>query len=296
MSAGQAATLAPAATQSAQRPVSLLRRSWRYPQTKIGVVVLAAVVVLMLVGPFIAPHSPTAYVAVPGSGPRPGAIFGTDVLGRDVWSRFLHGGVTVLWMSVLSAALGEVFGIAVGLAAGMQKGWLDEFLMRFSDVVLAFPQIVLALLFISWFGPNLILIVVLVAVSHMPRVARLVRATTLDVAEQDYVKAAEVLGIPRWRIMLDDVLPNLTSPLLVDFGLRLIWSIGIIAALSFMGLGIQPPNADWGLMINENRGLLTIQPWAVLLPTFGISVYAVGVNLITEGVGRAIAGVDRAAL
>jgi peptide/nickel transport system permease protein len=296
MSVGEAATLSPAGSQPVQRPGSLLRRSWRYPQTKIGVVVFAAVVLLMIVGPFIAPHSSTAYVAIPGSGASPGAIFGTDALGRDVWSRFLHGGVTVLWMSTLSAALGEVFGIAVGLAAGMQKGWLDELLMRFSDVVLAFPQIVLALLFVSWFGPNLIMIVVLVAVSHMPRVARLVRATTLDVAEQDYVKAAEVLDIPRWRIMLDDVLPNLTSPLLVDFGLRLIWSIGIVAGLSFMGLGIQPPAADWGLMINENRGLIAIQPWAVILPTFGISLYAVGVNLITEGVGRAIAGVDRAAL
>src|ERR1700748_3572786 len=116
MSAGQAATLAPAVGRPVQRPARLLRRSWRYPQTKIGVVVFTAVVLLMLVGPFIAPHSPTAYVAVPGSGSRPGALFGTDVLGRDVWSRFLHGGVTVLWMSVLSAALGEIFGIAVGLA------------------------------------------------------------------------------------------------------------------------------------------------------------------------------------
>ncbi len=278
------------------RRQTLMARSWRYPQTRIGVVVLTVVVAMMVLGPLLSPHSPTEFVGIPGSGPGGKALFGTDALGRDVLSRFLNGGLTVLWMSASSAALGELLGVAVGLVAGMRRGWLDELLMRASDIVLAFPQIVLALLFVSWLGPNLVLIVVLVALSHMPRVARLVRATTLDVAEQDYVLAAEVLGAPRWRIMVSDVLPNLTSPLLVDFGLRLVWSVGIIAGLSFLGLGIQPPAADWGLMINENRGILALQPWGVALPTIGISLFAVGVNLITEGTGRAIAGVDRAAL
>ena len=273
-----------------------MRASWGYSQTKIGVFLVAFVLLLMAVGFFFSPHSPTEFVMMPGSPPSGQAWFGTDALGRDVFSRFLNGGLTVLWMSVVSALMGEVLGVIVGLAAGMNRGWLDESLMRVSDVVLAFPQIVLALLFVTWVGPNLVMIVLLVALSHMPRVARLVRATTLEVAEQDYVKAAEVLGVPRWRIMAHDVLPNLTTPLLVDFGLRLIWSIGIIASLSFIGLGIQPPTADWGLMINENRGILATQPWAIVLPTIGISLYAVGINLITEGVSRAIAGVDRSAL
>lgn len=284
------------ASERVARRQTLMARSWRYPQTRIGVVVLTVVVAMMVLGPLLSPHSPTEFVGIPGSGPGGKALFGTDALGRDVLSRFLNGGLTVLWMSASSAALGELLGVAVGLVAGMRRGWLDELLMRASDIVLAFPQIVLALLFVSWLGPNLVLIVLLVALSHMPRVARLVRATTLDVAEQDYVLAAEVLGTPRWRIMVSDVLPNLTSPLLVDFGLRLVWSVGIIAGLSFLGLGIQPPAADWGLMINENRGILALQPWGVALPTIGISLFAVGVNLITEGTGRAIAGVDRAAL
>lgn len=273
-----------------------MRRSWRYPQTRIGAAVLLLVVVVMVAGPLLSPYSPTEFVAIPGSGPGHGTLFGTDALGRDVLSRFLHGGFTVLWMSVVSAVLGQVLGVLVGLAAGMWRGLPDEIIMRVADVVLAFPQIVLALLFVSWLGPNLLLIVTLVALSHLPRVARLVRATTLEVVEQDYVKAMEVLGVPRRRVMLSDVLPNLTSPLMVDFGLRLIWSIGIVAGLSFIGLGIQPPTADWGLMVNENRGILPVQPWAVLLPTLGISLYAVAVNLLTEGIGRAVAGVDRAAL
>jgi peptide/nickel transport system permease protein len=274
----------------------IARQAWRFPQTKLGTVVLVAIVTLMVIGPRIAPHGPTDFVGIPASVRLPGSLFGTDALGRDVWSRFLHGGLTVLWMSLLSAVIGVLVGVIIGLVAAVRRGWVDELLMRSSDVVLAFPQIVLALLFVSWFGPNLVLIVLLVALSHAPRVARLVRATAMDVAEQDYVKAAVVLGVPRRRIMIEDILPNLTSPLLVDFGLRLIWSIAIIASLSFMGLGIQPPAADWGLMINENRGIIAVQPWAVLLPTIGISLYAVGVNLITEGFGRAIAGTDRAAL
>ena len=278
------------------RRLEVLRAAMHYNQSRIGIGVLAVVFFLMVFGPMLATNSPTEFVATPGMPPGPGAWFGTDSLGRDVLSRFLHGGRTVLWVSVASAVLGELLGLAVGLLAGTGRRWADEVLMRGSDVVLAFPQIVLALLFVSWFGPNLLLIVLIVAVGHAPRVARLVRATTREVVQQDYVKAAEVQGIPRRQIILRDVLPNLSTPLLVDFGLRLIWSIGIIASLSFIGLGIQPPTADWGLMINENRGLLAAQPWAVLLPTIGISLYAVGVNLLTEGLGRAVAGIDRSAI
>ena len=272
-----------------------MRRSWAYTQTKIGMVLLVLIVTVMLLGPFFASHSPTEFVAQPGSKPGEGMLFGTDALGRDVWSRFLHGGRTVLWMSIASALLGQLLGVAIGLLAAMARPWQEGLLMRATDVVLAFPQIVLALLFVSLVGPNLFLITALVAVSHAPRVARLVRATAQDVSRQDYVLAADALGVPRRRIMVEDILPNLMTPLLVDFGLRLIWSIGIIAGLSFIGLGIQAPRADWGLMINENRGILALQPWAVVLPTIGISIFAVAVNLVTEGASRAIAGIDREA-
>jgi peptide/nickel transport system permease protein len=283
------------AKEGTPRPpaTGLVRRSLRYGQTRLGLVLLVVVVAVMLLGPLVAPFSPTEFVATPASAPGDGALFGTDALGRDVWSRFLHGGLTVLWMSVASALVGELLGVVVGLVASMSRSWLDKVLMRSSDVVLAFPQIVLALLFVSLTGPNLAVITLLVALSHAPRVARLVRATAMDVSRQDYVLAADALGIPRRRIMLEDILPNLTTPLLVDFGLRLIWSIGIIAGLSFVGLGIQAPQADWGLMINENRGILASQPWAIVLPTIGIAVLAVAVNLVTEGVSRAVAGIDR---
>lgn len=283
----------PGAAVQRRKRTGLVRRSWSYTQTKIGAVLLVAVVLVMLLGPLFAPHSPTEFVATPGSGPGSGALFGTDALGRDVFSRVLHGGLTVLWMSVVSAILGEIIGVVMGLWAATARPAVDNLIMRGGDVVLAFPQIVLALLFVSLLGPNLVMITVLVALSHAPRVARLVRSTALEVSRQDYVLAADALGIPRRRIMVEDLLPNLVTPLMVDFGLRLIWSIGIIAGLSFVGLGIQAPQADWGLMINENRGILAAQPWAVLLPTIGISIFAVAVNLVTEGIGRAVAGIDR---
>lgn len=276
-----------------RKHTGLVHRSLSYGQTKVGLVLLVAVVCVMLFGPLVAPHSPTEFVATPGSGPGDGAVFGTDALGRDVLSRVLHGGLTVLWMSVVSALLGELIGVAMGLWAATARAGVDNLIMRTGDVVLAFPQIVLALLFVSLVGPNLAMITILVALSHAPRVARLVRSTALEVSRQDYVLAADALGIPRRRVMMEDLLPNLVTPLMVDFGLRLIWSIGIIAGLSFVGLGIQAPQADWGLMINENRGILAAQPWAVLLPTIGISIFAVAVNLVTEGVGRAVAGIDR---
>lgn len=277
----------------ASQHTSLYRAAWRYGHTKVGIALTLLVLALMLIGPIFAQFSPTEFVATPGTPPGEEAVFGTDALGRDVLSRFLHGGLTVLWMSVVSAILGELLGLLIGMAAVFGRSWVDESLMRLSDIVLAFPQIVLALLFVSLAGPNLLLIVVLVGVSHAPRVARLVRATAQQVMEQDYVKVAEVLGVPKGRIMVSDVLPNLTTPLLVDFGLRLIWSITIIASLSFVGLGIQAPAADWGLMINENRGILAVQPWAVVLPTLGITAFAVGANLLVEGVSRAVSGIDR---
>jgi len=165
--------------------------------------------------------------------------------------------------------------------------------MRIADVFLAFPQIVLALLVVTAFGPKLWLIILTVAISHSPRVARVMRGAALQVVERDFVRAAEAVGEKRSRILFAELLPNVTSPLLVETGLRLTYSIGLMAGISFLGLGLQPPHADWGLMINENRLDVTVQPWAVLLPVLAIALLTVGTNLVTDGVARASIGVDR---
>ena len=152
---------------------------------------------------------------------------------------------------------------------------------------------VLVLLFVSLIGPELWLIILIVGLSHAPRIARMVRGVTVDVVSRDFIQAAELIGVPTRTILVRELLPNLTTPLLVEIGLRMTWSIGIVAGISFLGFGIQPPHADWGLMISENRDGLTIQPWAVLSPILLIALLTIGTNLITDGMSRTIAGVDR---
>ena len=279
-----------------RRPwLGILRDALRIGRTRVGLGIVTVVVLVAVFGPLVAPHSPTEFVAAPNTGPSSDAIFGADALGRDVFSRFLHGGLSVLWMSAAATLIGVGTGVAVGLVAAYSRNWLDDVLMRSSDVVLAFPQIILALLAVSAIGPKLWLIVLVVAIGHTPRVARVLRGAALEVVERDFVKAAEVVGEKRSRIVFGELLPNVTSPLLVELGLRMTYSIGLIAGVSFLGFGLQPPSADWGLMINENRLAITVQAWSVLLPVLAIGLLTVGTNLITDGVARAAIGIGRKA-
>ncbi|TWP54172.1 ABC transporter permease [Lentzea tibetensis] len=275
---------------AAVAPASLLRTAARTGRTRVGLVLVALVVLTALLGPLVAPHDPTDFVGVPFGRD---SLFGADNLGRDVLSRFLHGGQLLLVLSIAATVVGVGVGTALGMVAGYRGGWRDELIMRIGDVVLAFPQVVLALLFVSIAGPKVWLLVTVVGLSHAPRVARIMRDATLMVVERDFVKAAEVTGTRRLRIMTGEILPNVTGPLMVELGLRLTYSIGLIAALSFLGLGLQPPTADWGLMINENRIALTVQPWAVVLPVVAIAVLTIGTNLVTDGLARASAGLGR---
>jgi peptide/nickel transport system permease protein len=277
-----------------RRPwLGILRNALRLGRTKIGLGIVLFLVVVAVFGPLVAPHSPTEFIAVPNTGPSADALFGADALGRDVFSRFLNGGLSVLWMSGAATVIGVGLGVVVGLVAAYSRNWLDDVLMRASDVVLAFPQIILALLAVSALGAKLWLIVLVVAVGHLPRVARVIRAAAQEVVERDFVKAAEAVGEKRSRIVFGELLPNVTSPLLVELGLRMTYSIGLVAAVSFLGFGLQPPSSDWGLMINENRLSITVQPWAVLLPVLAIGLLTVGTNLITDGIARAAIGIDR---
>jgi peptide/nickel transport system permease protein len=279
-----------------RRPwLGILRDALRIGRTRVGLGIVTVVVAVAVFGPLVAPHSPTEFIAPPNTGPSSDAIFGADALGRDVFSRFLHGGLSVLWMSAAATLIGVGTGVGIGLVAAYSRNWLDDVLMRGSDVVLAFPQIILALLAVSVIGPKLWLIVLVIAIGHTPRVARVMRGAALEVVERDFVKAAEAVGEKRSRIVFGELLPNVTSPLLVELGLRMTYSIGLIAAVSFLGFGLQPPTADWGLMINENRLSITVQAWSVLLPVLAIGLLTVGTNLITDGVARAAIGIGRKA-
>jgi peptide/nickel transport system permease protein len=271
----------------------ILRRSLRLGRTRIGVGIVGVLIVIAVFGPLVAPHSPTEFVAAPNSGPSADALFGADALGRDVFSRWLHGGLSVLWLSAAATAVGIVVGVVVGLVAAYSRNWLDDVLMRGNDVLLSFPQIIFVLLAVSAIGPKLWLIVLTVGFTHAPRVARVMRGAGQEVVERDFIKAAEVVGEKRWRIVAGELLPNVTSPLLVEIGLRMTYSIALIAAVNFLGQGLQPPSADWGLMINENRLSISVQPWAVFLPVLAIGLLTVGTNLITDGVARAAIGLDR---
>ena len=291
---GAAVEQIPAGAVLQRRPwLGILRNALRLGRTKIGVTIVGLLLIVAIFGPLAAPHSPTEFIAVPNSGPSGDALFGADALGRDVFSRFLHGGLSVLWMAAAATVLGVVIGVVIGLVAAYARNWLDDVLMRANDVVLAFPQIILALLAVSAIGPKLWLIVLIVGLAHAPRVARVMRGAAQEVAERDFIKAAEAVGEKRSRIVFGELLPNVTSPLLVELGLRMTYSIGLIAAISFLGFGLQPPAADWGLMINENRLSITVQPWAVLLPVLAIGLLTVGTNLVTDGVARAAIGLDR---
>jgi peptide/nickel transport system permease protein len=279
----------------------LLVNTWRQARTKVGVVILVSLFAVAIVGPFFAPFGPDESVqfgaeeyALPFEAPSDHAVFGTDKLGRDVLSRFLWGGRSVLALSTLATALGAIFGIAIGLLAAYSRGALDDVLMRSQDVLLAFPQIVFALLLVATVGPELWILVFAVAVTTTPRIARVTRGAAVEVVERDFVRAAEGIGVPQRKILFGEILPNITSPLVVEVALRLTFNIAVIASLSFLGFGLQPPAADWGLMINENRqGLLAGQPWGVLLPVAAIGLLTIGVSLIGDGFSRAAIGIER---
>jgi peptide/nickel transport system permease protein len=277
-----------------RRPLTLLLlRSLRQRRTQLGLSLALLLVALALIGPLFAPHGPTDFVGAPYAHPSGTALLGTDNLGRDVLSRFLWGGRAILGLSALATAIGLVLGGSIGLLAAYSRGLVDDVLMRAMDVILAFPSIVLALVAVSTVGPKLWLIVLVVGFTTMPRVARVTRGAALEIVERDYVHAVQAMGEPRRKILLGEILPNITSPLLVEASLRLTYSIGLIAGLSFLGFGRQPPAADWGLMINEDRQGLTIQPWGVVLPVIAIALLTIGTSLIGDGVARAAAGIER---
>jgi peptide/nickel transport system permease protein len=260
-----------------------LRRIGQQRRLVTGLVITVVITLVAIFGPLLAPYGENEIVGKPFT--HEGSFLGTDYLGQDVWTRLLDGGGSILIISLLATALGMVLGIIIGVVAAYAGGWLDEAIMRLNDVALAFPQILLALLVLTAVDqPSWWMIVLLVGASHAPRVARLARGVALGIVSRDYITSAEALGESRLRVIMAEVLPNMNAPLLAEAGLRLTYSIGLVAAVGFLGFATNPGAADWGLMINENRLALLVQPWGVLAPVIIIGIFTIGTNLMADGI------------
>ncbi len=282
----------------AAKPPGIFRVATRMWRTRIGLIITTILVFIAFFGRYFAPYGENEGIGVamkPASQLKQDSLFGSGELGRDIWTRFLYGGRPILIMAFLATLLAFVVGTTIGLLAAYSRGVLDDVLMRTMDVIISLPTIILTLVVISMYGVTYTLLILAVAISTVPRFARVVRGAAITVVERDFVGAAEALGEPRWRILMSELLPNITAPLLVELSLRFTFTIAFIAGIAFLGFTPDPLAANWGLMMNENRGgLLGDQPWGTVLPVIAIALLTIGTGLIGDGLTRATAGIDRA--
>jgi peptide/nickel transport system permease protein len=255
---------------------------------RIGALLAGFAILVALIGPFVAPYSPTEVMGPPYQGPSPGHLLGLDVLGRDVLSRVLHGGVALLAVALLATLLAYAVGIVTGLFLGYTRGAADTGITALIDVIVAVPPIILVLLLVAGLGSSIPLIIIAIASLHAPRVARIVRAITIETAVNPYVEAAVLRGERRWFLLSRELLPNMWTPILADFGIRVAGSIILFASLSYLGFGLTPPAADWGMMISENRLGMFTQPWVVVVPASLIAILTVGISLGADAIARSV--------
>ena len=245
-------------------------------------------VVVAILAPLIAPFDPLAILqpmAKPGTASAMGGTFwlGTDHLGRDILSRIIYGSQTVLFYAPLATLCAYTLGILMGLAAGYHLGWWDIILSRVSDIILSFPVLVLYIIIIATIGASGFNIIIAITFASAPGIMRIVRGLVLDLRNRDYVAAAQTRGESSMYIMLVEILPNARGPLIVDACLRLGYVIITIGVLGFLGLGLPPPDPDWGGMINETRKMAMIFPHMTIFPCIAISSLILGFNLLADG-------------
>jgi peptide/nickel transport system permease protein len=260
----------------------------RTPTGAVGLAMLAVVLAVALFGPLFSPYAPDEPVGVPLSGPDDGTPLGTDFLGRDVVSRVLWGGRSVLWLAGLSTLLGYTLGVAIGLAAGYSRSLLDGLLMRSADIVIAVPALLVLLVLATGSGASTTALVLGVALVQAPPVARIVRAATLEQSVRGFVEAAVARGESTPAILGREILPNVAAPVAADLGVRFNYSIILIASVNFLGLGLQPPAADWALLVSENRSALDLNPYVILAPAVLLALLTIGVNLVGDAVARSL--------
>jgi peptide/nickel transport system permease protein len=252
----------------------------------VGLLLLALVLGVVVLGPYFASHPLDAPIGLPYAPPSSAAPLGTDDLGRDVLSRVLWGGRSVLELAGIATVLAYAGGLIVGLLAGYRRSLLDSILMRSADVLLAFPALLFLLVLVTGLGTSEGALVIGVAVIQMPQIARIIRAATLAQSVRGFVEAAVARGERTVAILRRELLPNIVAPITADLGLRFTYSIILIASVNFLGLGLQPPSADWGLMISENRSGLSLNSYAVLAPAVMIAILTIAVNMVGDAVAR----------
>ncbi|EWY41760.1 peptide ABC transporter permease [Skermanella stibiiresistens SB22] len=271
--------------------VTLTEAGGRRRASRRGVVPLAVGLLMILVwvvtalgADWIAPYPPADidFLAI-SQPPSPAHWFGTDQLGRDILSRVIHGGTYVLTIAPAATLLGLGLGAAIGLATAWFGSWFDEAVMRVLDAVMAFPIVILAMLALTFLGAGTGNVVLVIGLVFAPLIARTVRAAALVEARKEYVMAAQLRGEGSLHIMAMELLPNVRGPLIVEGTVRLGYAVFTSATLGFLGLGVQPPTPDWGLMVSENQALLTTAPWTVLFPALAIAWVVVAIGLAADG-------------
>ena len=274
------------ASSSPKGARSLVWTVLRQPQGAVGALMLALVAVVALIGPLVAPHDIRSVVGIPLAHPSHAARLGTDVLGRDVLSRVLNGGLTLLAVAISATLLAYLVGACWGMAVSLRSSALDVVSIGVVDVLLSLPPLVIGLVLLAGAGSGNVTIALALAVIQAPRVFRIVRAASREVAAQDFVEAATARGDSMWSVVRRDILANIWTPMLTDFGLRVTSSVILFSSLSFLGLGAPPPSPDWGQMISENQIGIVTQPWGVVVPVVLIAVLSVGTNLLTDTFSR----------
>ena len=275
-----------AALLRALKSFALLRESW---VGMVGAFLVLFWVMVAILAPLLAPFDPNSSIqpfAKPGVvAANGGGTFwlGTDHIGRDILSRIIWGSRTVLVYAPLATLSAYTVGILMGLMAGYRRGWVDDVLSRVADIILSFPVLVLYIIIIATIGASGFNIIIAITFASSPGIMRIVRGLVLDLRNRDYVAAAQTRGESDWKVMLTEILPNARGPLIVDACLRLGYVIITIGVLGFLGLGLPPPDPDWGGMVNETRQMAMVFPHMTLFPCIAISSLILGFNLMADG-------------
>jgi peptide/nickel transport system permease protein len=264
----------------------LLRKS---PATaRFGMIVIAIYILVAIFAPWIAPYGEAEVFAQPYAPWGGEHLLGTDQIGRDIYSRMIYGARNTVGIALVTTILAFVIGGGLGLAAAINRSWLDQMLSRGVDVLMAIPSLIFALVLLSIFGSSAINLILIIAILDSTRVFRLTRSVAVNVVVMDYVEAARLRGEGLGWIMRREILPNILPPLVAEFGLRFCFVFLTIAALSFLGVGIQPPTADWGSMVRENASLIQFAQYDLkagltpLLPASAIALLTVAVNFVVD--------------
>ena len=263
---------------------STLHALLRHPQGAIGALLTTLLLLLALVGPWLAPYDPeTFHFGARFAPPSAEFLLGTDWFGRDLLSRVLNGARSTILLALLATGIGTVVGALVGVLSGYLGGRTDELVMRAVDAVMAIPSLLLALLIISALGTSALNAMLAIGIAFAPGMARVARSVTLTTREQDYVAAAVARGESSAWIVFAEILPNVIAPVVIEATIRVAFAIMLLATLSFLGLGAQPPSPEWGLMIADAREHLFRSPWPVIAPGGAIALVAIAFNLFGDG-------------